>query len=108
MVSRERKTRAGRRNAGVTILLRVSRLIDVVNERVGHAIYWLILLAVRVSAGNAVIRYALDTSSNGWLELQWYLFSAVFLLGAGYTLRHNEHVRIDVVFGHLQPRARAW
>ena len=61
-----------------------------------------------VSAGNATIRYALDTSSNGWLELQWYLFSAVFLLGAGYTLLHNEHVRIDVVFGHLRPRTRAW
>ena len=61
-----------------------------------------------VSAGNATIRYALDTSSNAWLELQWYLFSAVFLLGAGYTLLHNEHVRIDVVFGHLSPRKRAW
>ena len=78
------------------------------NERVGHAIYWLILVAVLVSAGNATIRYAFDTSSNGWLELQWYLFSAVFLLAAGYTLRHNEHVRIDVIIGHLSPRKRAW
>jgi TRAP-type mannitol/chloroaromatic compound transport system permease small subunit len=92
----------------VTLLLRTSRLIDALNERVGHAIYWLILVAVLVSAGNATIRYAFDTSSNGWLELQWYLFSAVFLLGAGYTLLHNEHVRIDVVFGHLAPRTRAW
>jgi TRAP-type mannitol/chloroaromatic compound transport system permease small subunit len=86
----------------------MSRLIDAVNERVGQAIYWLVLVAVLVSAGNAIIRYALDSSSNAWLELQWYLFSAVFLLGAGYTLLHNEHVRIDVVFGNLPPRKRAW
>jgi TRAP-type mannitol/chloroaromatic compound transport system permease small subunit len=92
----------------VTLLLRMSRWIDALNERVGHAIYWLVLVAVLVSAGNATIRYSLDTSSNAWLELQWYLFSAVFLLGAGYTLLHNEHVRIDVVFGHLAPRTRAW
>lgn len=90
------------------VLLSMSRLIDMLNQRVGHVICWFILLAVLVSAGNATIRYALDTSSNGWLELQWYLFSAVFLLCAGYTLLHNEHVRIDVVFGHLQPRTRAW
>jgi TRAP-type mannitol/chloroaromatic compound transport system permease small subunit len=63
---------------------------------------------VLVSAGNAVSRYVFDLSSNGWLELQWYLFSAVFLLAAGYTLRHNGHVRIDVVVSHLPPRLRAW
>lgn len=91
----------------MNLLLRMSTLIDALNQRVGHAIYWLILVAVLVSAGNATIRYVFDTSSNGWLELQWYLFSAVFLLGAGYTLLHNEHVRIDVLFGHLPPRARA-
>ena len=89
-------------------LLAVSRAIDALNERVGHAVYWLILAAVLVSAGNAVSRYLFDISSNAWLELQWYLFSAVFLLAAGYTLLHNEHVRIDVIFGHLSPRARAW
>ena len=65
-------------------------------------------MAVLVSAGNAMSRYLFDISSNAWLELQWYLFSAVFLLAAGYTLLHNEHVRIDVIFGHLPPRARAW
>jgi len=92
----------------VALLLGMSRLIDALNERVGHAIYWLILVAVLVSAGNATIRYTFDISSNGWLELQWYLFSAVFLLGAGYTLLHNEHVRIDVVIGHLPPKLRAW
>lgn len=91
----------------MTLLLRLSRAIDALNERVGHLVYWLILAAVVVSSGNAVVRYALDTSSNGWLELQWYLFSAVFLLAAGYTLLHNEHVRIDVIGSRLSPRARA-
>ncbi len=92
----------------MTSLLRVSALIDALNERVGHLVYWLILAAVLVSAGNAIVRYSLDTSSNAWLELQWYLFSAVFLLAAGYTLLHNEHVRIDLVYSHLSPRRRAW
>jgi len=92
----------------VTFLLRLSRAIDALNERVGQLVYWLILAAVVVSAGNATVRYLFDMSSNGWLELQWYLFSAVFLLAAGYTLLHNEHVRIDVVISHLPPRVRAW
>jgi TRAP-type mannitol/chloroaromatic compound transport system permease small subunit len=90
------------------LLLRVSRLIDALNERVGHLVYWLVLAAALVSAGNASVRYAFDTSSNAWLELQWYLYSAVFLLCAGYTLLHNEHVRIDVIIGHLPPKLRAW
>ena len=77
---------------GVTLLLRLSRAIDALNERVGHLVYWLILAAVLVSAGNASVRYMFDKSSNGWLELQWYLYSTVFLLAAGYTLLHNEHV----------------
>src|SRR5256885_6379536 len=88
---------------GVTLLLRLSRGIDTLNERVGHLVYWLILAAVLVSAGNASVRYAFDISSNAWLELQWYLFSAVFLLAAGYTLLHNEHVRIDVIIGRFSP-----
>src|SRR5437016_14234160 len=92
----------------VTILLRLSGAIDWLNERVGHLVYWLILAAALVSAGNAMVRYVFDMSSNGWLELQWYLFSAVFLLAAGYTLQHNEHVRIDVIGSRLSPRARAW
>ena len=92
----------------MSFLLRLSRAIDRLNEAVGHLVYWLVLAAVVVSAGNAMIRYTLDLSSNAWLELQWYLFSAVFLLAAGYTLLHNEHVRIDVVYGHLPPRVRAW
>jgi TRAP-type mannitol/chloroaromatic compound transport system permease small subunit len=86
----------------------LSALIDALNERVGHLSYWLILLAVLVSAGNASVRYAFNTSSNAWLEIQWYLFSAVFLFCAGYTLLHNQHVRIDVISSHLSKRARAW
>jgi TRAP-type mannitol/chloroaromatic compound transport system permease small subunit len=92
----------------LNFLLRLSRAIDWVNERVGHLVYWLILAAVVVSAGNATVRYLFDKSSNGWLELQWYLYSAVFLLASGYTLLHNEHVRIDVINSHLPPRVRAW
>jgi len=96
------------REREVDLLLRLSRAIDALNERVGHLVYWLILAAALVSAGNASVRYAFDTSSNAWLELQWYLYSAVFLLCAGYTLLHNEHVRIDVIIGHLPPKLRAW
>ena len=89
-------------------LLRLSRAIDALNEQVGHLVYWLVLAAVVVSAGNALMRYTFDMSSNAWLELQWYLFSAVFLLAAGYTLLHNEHVRIDVIIGRFSPQTRAW
>lgn len=89
-------------------LLSLSRLIDALNERVGRLVYWLVLAAVLVSAGNATVRYAFNLSSNAWLEIQWYLFSAVFLLCAGYTLLHNEHIRIDVIAGRLSKRAQAW
>ena len=90
------------------ILLRISALIDALNERVGKLVYWLVLATVLISAGNAIMRKMFSMSSNAWLELQWYLFSAVFLLCAGYTLLRNEHVRIDVVAGRLTPRAQAW
>lgn len=89
-------------------LLFVSRIIDAVNERVGRLVYWAILIAVIVSAGNATVRYSLNTSSNAWLEVQWYLFSAVFLLCAGYTLLRNEHIRIDIFFGLFTRRTQAW
>jgi len=89
-------------------LLALSRLIDALNERVGRLVYWLVLAAVLVSAGNAVSRYLFNLSSNAWLEIQWYLFSAVFLLCAGYTLLHNEHIRIDVIAGRLSKRAQTW
>ena len=86
----------------------VSRAIDAVNERVGRLVLWLVLVTSVVSAGNAVARYGLNLSSNAWLEIQWYLFGAIFLLAAGYTLKHNGHVRIDVIYGRLAPRTRAW
>src|SRR5213593_2270033 len=89
-------------------LLALSRAIDAVNERLGRLVYWCVLVMVLVSAGNAISRYALSIASNAWLELQWYLFAAVFLLCAGYTLRHNEHIRIDVIAGHLSRRAQTW
>jgi TRAP-type mannitol/chloroaromatic compound transport system permease small subunit len=89
-------------------LIALSRAIDTLNEWVGRAVLWLVLLATLLSAGNAVARYALGLSSNAWLEIQWYLFAAIFLLAAGYTLKHNGHVRIDVLYGRLAPRTRAW
>jgi TRAP-type mannitol/chloroaromatic compound transport system permease small subunit len=88
------------------ILLRLSRAIDALNTKVGHLTYWLVLVAVLISAANAIIRYAFNVSSNAWLELQWYLFAAVFLLGAGYAFLHNAHVRIDFISSRLSPRAR--
>ncbi len=87
-------------------LLRLSRGIDWLNERVGRTIIWLVLIAVLISAGNAIIRKAFDVSSNAWLEVQWYLFSGIFLLGAGYTLLRNEHVRIDVLLHRLAKRTQ--
>jgi TRAP-type mannitol/chloroaromatic compound transport system permease small subunit len=92
----------------VSSLLSLSRLIDRLNERVGHTLYWLILAIVLISAANAVVRKAFNYSSNGLLEIQWYLFSAIFLFLAGYTLFRNEHVRIDVIAGRLSRRAQAW
>ncbi|CAO3352855.1 TRAP transporter small permease subunit [Azospirillum sp. A26] len=89
-------------------LLRLSGLIDAMNEGIGKLAYWLVLVAVIVSSANAVIRYGLNTSSNAWLELQWYLFSAVFLLCAGYTFLRNEHIRIDIVLGRFSRRFQAW
>jgi TRAP-type mannitol/chloroaromatic compound transport system permease small subunit len=92
----------------MNLLLRLSRMIDALNERVGRLAYWAILVAVLVSAGNAIVRYGLNTSSNAWLEVQWYLFSAVFLLCAGYTLLRNEHIRIDIIFGYFTRRTQTW
>jgi len=90
------------------LLLGLSRAIDALNEQIGKLTYWLILAAVLISCGNAIVRYSLNTSSNAWLEIQWYLFSFVFLFCAGYTLLHNQHVRIDVLSSHLSGRGRAW
>lgn len=89
-------------------LLALSRAIDFVNERIGRLVYWGVLIMVLVSAANATSRYALNMASNAWLELQWYLFALVFLFCSGYTLLHNEHVRIDVVSSHLSRRTQVW
>jgi TRAP-type mannitol/chloroaromatic compound transport system permease small subunit len=88
--------------------LDLSRAIDALNDRIGKLTYWLILLAVVISTANALARYSLDLSSNAWLEIQWYLFSAVFLFCAGYTLLHNQHVRIDIISGRFSKRVQAW
>ena len=89
-------------------LLALSRIIDTVNCWVGAIIIWFVLAAVLISAGNAVLRKVFNIGSNAYLELQWYLFAAVFLLGAGYTFLRNAHVRIDFVSTRLSPRARNW
>jgi TRAP-type mannitol/chloroaromatic compound transport system permease small subunit len=89
-------------------LLALARAIDALTERIGKIVIWLVLVATLVSAGNALARWALGASSNAWLEIQWYLFGAVFLLAAGYTLKHNGHVRIDIFYGRLGARGQAW
>jgi TRAP-type mannitol/chloroaromatic compound transport system permease small subunit len=89
-------------------LLALSRTIDALNEHVGRFTLWLVLACILISAGNAIARYGFGYSSNALLEIQWYLYSIVFLCAAGYTLRHNAHVRIDLVSGRLSPRAKAW
>jgi TRAP-type mannitol/chloroaromatic compound transport system permease small subunit len=92
----------------VKTLLALARLIDALTERVGRVVIWLVLVATLISAGNALSRYLLGASSNAWLEIQWYLFGAMFLLAAGYTLKHNGHVRIDIFYNRLGPRGQAW
>ena len=91
----------------MTLLLKLSQLIDWLTERVGKGAFWLVLIMTLISAGNAVVRFIFNYSSNGLLEIQWYLFAAVFLLCAPYTLQRNEHVRIDVLSGKLSPRGLA-
>lgn len=93
--------------------LRIASGIDRFSEWTGRAVYWLTLAMVFVGAFNAIARYldryvGLGLSSNTYIELQWYMFSLVFLLGAAYTLRHDAHVRVDVLYGRLSRRGRAW
>jgi TRAP-type mannitol/chloroaromatic compound transport system permease small subunit len=87
-------------------LIALSRGIDAVSAFIGRCVIWLILAAVLVSAVNAVVRKGFDMSSNAWLELQWYLFGAVFMLAAAYTLQRNEHIRIDILSSRLSKRTR--
>ena len=92
----------------MSFFLSLSKLIDAVNERIGLSISWALLAAVLICAGNALVRYLLNISSNAWLEIQWYLFGAIFLLASSYTLKRNEHVRIDVVVGRFPKRVQVW
>jgi TRAP-type mannitol/chloroaromatic compound transport system permease small subunit len=92
----------------VTALIKLSRIIDAINERIGKVAAWAIVVAILVSAINAIIRRFFGVSSNAWLELQWYLFGAVFMLCAAWTLIANEHIRIDIVSSRLSKRTRDW
>src|SRR6266550_889321 len=85
-------------------LLALSRVIDLVNEKLGVIADWLVLLSCLISAANAFSRYAFSVSSNAWLEIQWYMFGALVLLGASYTLKKNEHVRVDIVYSNVSTR----
>jgi TRAP-type mannitol/chloroaromatic compound transport system permease small subunit len=92
----------------MSFLLSLSRFIDKLNEKIGNGIGWALLVSVLICTGNAVVRYTFNTSSNAWLEIQWYLFAAMFLLATSYTLRRNEHVRIDVIAGRFSKRTQVW
>jgi TRAP-type mannitol/chloroaromatic compound transport system permease small subunit len=92
----------------MSALVRLSRAIDWVNAQFGVVANWLVLLACLISAGNAFSRYLFSVSSNGWLEIQWYMFAGMVLLGAPYTLKMNEHVRVDLLYGMASERTRIW
>ena len=89
-------------------LLKLSAVIDVINEKIGVVCNWLVLLSCLVSGGNAMVRYAYDTSSNAWLEVQWYMFAVIVMFGASYTLKRNEHVRVDLLYMTLGRRGQLW
>ena len=88
--------------------LALSRLIDRITEAIGKSVMWMILIAILVSATNAIVRKLFNVSSNAWLELQWYLFGAAFLLASAYTLKQNEHIRIDIFYGTRSRRTQHW
>lgn len=90
------------------MLLAITRVIDAINGAIGRWVSWLLLAAVLISAGNAVIRKMFDISSNAWLELQWYLYGTVFMLAAAYALLRNEHIRIDILSSNWSKRTRDW
>jgi len=92
----------------LTGLLKLSSAIDWLNEKFGTIATWLVLFACLISAGNAMSRYLFSESSNGWLEIQWYMFGGIVLLGAPYTLQRNEHVRVDLVYGMVSERTQIW
>lgn len=92
----------------MNVLLALSRVIDNINERLSWIATWLVLLSCAISAGNAISRYTIGGNSNAWLEIQWYMFAAMFMLGAAYTLKRNEHVRVDILFSHVTTRLQIW
>ena len=89
-------------------LLTVSAAIDEINEKIGHICNLLVLISCLVSAGNAMVRYAFDLSSNGWLEAQWYMFAIIVMFGASYTFKRNEHVRVEIFYLFLSERGQLW
>ncbi len=89
-------------------LLRFAGVIDQITKFFGWIAAWLVLLSCLISAGNAISRYVFSASSNAWLEIQWQMFSGIFLLGAAYVLQVNEHVRVDLVYGSVSPRGKLW
>ena len=90
------------------VLLKLSGAIDRLNQKVSVFADWLVLLSCLISAGNALSRYGFNMSSNAWLEIQWYMFAGMFMLGASYTLCRNEHVRVDILYSHLSTRKQIW
>jgi TRAP-type mannitol/chloroaromatic compound transport system permease small subunit len=99
---------AGPRGDDVKPLLALSRGIDWINDRFGQIATWLVLLATLISAANATSRYLFSASSNAWLEIQWYLFAGMVMLGGPYVLKINEHVRVDLVYSMMSDRTRLW
>ena len=89
-------------------LIAISAFIDVVNKQLSKIASWLVLICCLISAGNAFSRYLINMSSNAWLEIQWYMFAGMFMLGASYTLCRNEHVRVDILYSHLSTRKQIW
>ena len=94
--------------AGVQPLLRLSGVIDAINEKIGYVCNLLVLLACLVSAANAMVRYAFSFSSNSYLEVQWYMFAVLVMFGASYTLKRNEHVRVEIFYLFLSERGQLW
>jgi TRAP-type mannitol/chloroaromatic compound transport system permease small subunit len=92
----------------MSVLLGLSRAIDWLNAQIAVVANWLVVFSCLISAGNAASRYLFSISSNGWLEIQWYMFAGMVLLGAPYTLKMNEHVRVDLIYGMVSERARIW
>jgi TRAP-type mannitol/chloroaromatic compound transport system permease small subunit len=90
------------------LALKYADAVDRLSEQIGQWLKWLVLFSSLISAGVAVVRYSLHTGSNAWLEIQWYMFGAMFLLGAGYALKHEEHVRVDIFYSRMSPRTQAW